>query len=161
MLRTMLRDAQPADARKRQTEEPFMRVLRRLRSEYEGKSITTSQLMALFEAELPPSLWYEGHKSLDWFYDSWVNGSALPRLELHNLKFTDKPGATVVTGTIVQLETPDNLVTAVPLYASVGGKNLFAAHVFADGPETPFRISAPAHTRKILLDPDQTLLSRK
>jgi len=32
--------------------------------------------------------------------------------------------------------------------------------VFADGPETPFHVTAPAGTRKVVVDPDQTLLTR-
>jgi hypothetical protein len=32
--------------------------------------------------------------------------------------------------------------------------------IFADGSETPFRITAPVGTHKILIDPEQTLLSR-
>src|SRR5205823_7875271 len=105
-------------------------------------------------------LWYEGHKSLDWFYEGWVNGSAVPSFELRNLKFSDKGAATVVSGTVVQEHAPGNLVTAVPLYAARTGKNIFLGRTFAEGEETQFHISAPAGTRKIFLDPEQTLLSR-
>jgi hypothetical protein len=66
----------------------------------------------------------------------------------------------MITGTIVQEDAPDTLVTAVPLYASFAGKNVFLGHVFADGKETTFRLSAPVGVRKILLDPEQTLLAR-
>ena len=163
MLRTMMRDAdsKTRPGRSRKTEdEPFLSALRRLRTEYQGRAVNTSQLMAVLEAELPPSLWYEGHKSLDWFYQSWVNGSAVPAFDLRGLRFTDKAGATGITGTIVQEHAPDGLVTAVPLYASIAGKNVFLGHVFAEGKETAFRLSAPAGVRKLLLDPEQTLLAR-
>jgi hypothetical protein len=163
MLRTMMRDAERKGGARRSTkveDEPFLRALRKLRTQYEGRAINTAQLMAAFESELPPSLWYEGHKSLDWFYESWVNGSSVPGFGLRGLKFTDKAGATVVTGTIVQQDAPDSLVTAVPLYASVAGKNVFLGHVFADSKETAFRLLAPLGARKVLLDPEQTLLAR-
>lgn len=163
MLRTMMRDAERKSAavRSPKTEdEPFVRALRRLRTEYEGRAVNTAQVMAVFESEMPSSLWYEGRKSLSWFYESWVNGSAVPAFELRGLKFTDKAGATVVTGTILQEHAPDSLVTAIPLYASIAGKNLFLGRIFAEGKETPFRLSAPAGIRKVLLDPEQTLLAR-
>jgi hypothetical protein len=159
MLRTMLRDSQRTDAAKN-SDEPFVRVLRKLRTDYEGKSLTTAQLIAAFEAELPHSLWYEGHKSLDWFYEGWVNGSAVPQFELHDVKFTDKPTSVLVTGRIVQQDAPDTLVTALPLYASIAGKNIFLARVFVEGHETAFHISAPPHARKIVVDPEQTVLAR-
>jgi hypothetical protein len=164
MLRTMMRDAERksgAPRAQKAEDEPFVRALRRLRKEYEGRAINTAQLMTVLEAELPPSLWYEGHKSLDWFYEGWVNGTAVPAFGLRGVKFTDKPGSTLITGTIVQDEAPDSLVTAVPLYASVAGKNVFLGHVFAEGKETAFHLSAPAGVRKVLLDPEQTLLARE
>ena len=167
MLRTMMRDAQsksPAVDRPRQIgDEPFLRALRKLRRDYEDKAVSTSELMRVFESELPSSLWYEGHKSLDWFDESWINGTAIPTFELKDLKFTDTDkgkGATQVSGTIVQEQAPDTLVTAVPIYASVGGKNIFLKRIFAEGQETQFRISAPAGVRKLVIDPEQTLLSR-
>ncbi|HEV2698130.1 MAG TPA: M1 family aminopeptidase, partial [Terriglobales bacterium] len=162
MLRCMLRDAErgkPGNL-KRAGDEAFVRALRKLSAEYQAKPVSTIDLINVFESELPPSLWYEGRKSLQWFYDGWVNGSSIPSFALRDLKFTDKPSGTVVTGTIVQEHAPDSLVTAVPLYASSGGKNVFVARVFVEGPEFQFHVSAPAGTRKLVLDPEQTLLSR-
>jgi len=167
MLRVMMRDAERTSSARAhgngkagQTDEPFVRVLRRLRERYQGKPITTRELLQAFEEELPPSLWYEHHKSLEWFYEGWVNGTAIPRLELHGVKYSDNPGSTTISGVILQKDAPDNLVTSVPLYASVGGKMVLLGQVFADGPETAFHVSAAPGARKAVLDPDQTLLTR-
>ena len=161
MLRTMLDEPTRKSAVKsKDSDDPFLRTLRRLRTEYEGKTLTTAELVSAFEAELPRSLWYENRKSLDWFLDSWVNGSAVPRFELRNLKFTDKASSTLVSGTIMQDDAPDELVTAVPLYASFGGKDIFIGRIFAEGHDTTFHLTAPLHAHKILIDPEQTLLSR-
>jgi len=169
MLRTMMRDAPDKGSSRvissrKIADEPFLRALRKLRKEYEDKAVSTSELMRVFESELPPSLWYEGHKSLDWFYESWINGTTIPAFGLRDLKFTDtdkeKSKTTLVTGTLIQDQAPDTLVTAVPVYASIGGKNIFLKRIFAEGQETQFRISAPAGVRKLVIDPEQTLLSR-
>jgi len=66
----------------------------------------------------------------------------------------------VVTGTIVQEDAPKELVTVVPVYAVLAGRNVLLGQVFADGPESSFRLTAPAGTRKVVLDPYQTLLTR-
>lgn len=164
MLRSMMRDAERTsgsdtrdDAR---SDELFVRVLRRVRERYQGKSITTHELFKAFEEDLPPSLWYEHHKSLDWFYEGWVNGTAIPQFELHGVKYSDKPGSTTISGVIVQKDAPDTLVTSVPLYALVAGKMELLGRVFADGPETTFRLSAPSGARKVVLNLEQTLLTR-
>lgn len=159
MIRMMLRDSQRTTGAKG-SDEAFLHVLRKLRTDYEGKSLTTAELIAAFEPELPRSEWYEGRKSLDWFLNEWVNGSAIPRFELHDLKFTDKASNTLVSGTLMQEDAPNSLVTSVPIYASVGGRNIFLGRVFAEGHDTIFHISAPLHARKIVVDPEQTLLSR-
>jgi Peptidase family M1 domain len=163
MLRTLMRDGERRERNRAAGEEgsePFLRALRRARERYEGKSISTRELLAVFEEELPPSLWYEGHRSLDWFYETWINGTAIPHFELHNVKFADQEGTTIVRGVILQTDAPKDLVTSVPLYASRGGKLVWLGRVFADGPETPFLIHAPAGTRKIVVDPEECLLTR-
>jgi hypothetical protein len=40
------------------------------------------------------------------------------------------------------------------------GKNIFLTRVFVEGPETQLHVTAPSGTRKILIDPEQTLLAR-
>ena len=68
-------------------------------------------------------------------------------------------GETWTAGTIVQREAPEDLITPVPLYAEEAGKPpVFLGRIFADGRETTFRLRVPSGTRKILLDPQQTLL---
>ena len=167
MLRSMMRDAETTPGshgrgvvESQSGEEPFIRALRTVRERYEGKSITTRELLRVFEEQLPPSLWYEGKKSLDWFYQGWINGTAIPKLELQAVKYTDKAGSTAISGTILQKNVTNELVTSVPVYAAVGGKALLIGRVFADGPESQFHLTAPSGTRKIILDPNQTLLTR-
>ena len=164
MLRTMMRDAEPDRQRLSygadDVNEPFIRALRRMREQYEGRSITTREMMKVFQEELPPSLWYEGRKSLDWFYEGWINGTAIPHFDLRAVKFIDKGGKTIASGTILQQDAPKDLVTPVPLYAARGSGLVFLGRVFADGPETPFHLSVPAATKKIVVDPNKTLLAR-
>ena len=166
MLRTMLREgtnlsssraAHPSSL----SDEPFLRALKKLRQQYEGKEVSNQDLMHVFEAELPRSLWYQGKDSLDWFYEGWLNGKAIPMLSLRDVKFTGKGNGTVVSGTIVQEQAPDTLVTPVPLYASIAGKPVFLGLIFAEGSETTFRVSAPGSTRRLLIDPHQSLLARE
>ena len=137
-----------------------MRSLRKVRQRYEGKAISTRELLNAFADDLPLSLRYEGKASLDWFLEGWINGTALPRLELQNVKFTTKGKATVITGVIRQKDAPEDLVTSVPIYAVVSGNTrVLAGRVFADGAESAFRLSAPLGTHKVLLDPNGTILT--
>jgi aminopeptidase N len=182
MLRSMFRDAMFRDAMLRDPtlrdseaasrsrkgranlpanpDEPFFRALRKIRERYAGKSISTQELVQVFEEELPRPLWYENRRKLDWFLAGWIEGTAIPELEAREIRIAEKNGATTVTGVIVQKDAPDDLVTAVPVYAATAGNALvFLGEVLADGEETAFRLAAPSDARKIVLDPKQTILS--
>jgi aminopeptidase N len=165
MLRTMLKDAAEQERGRKAssaagTDEPFVRALRKVRQRYEGKSISTRELLEVFAEELPPALRYEGKDSLDWFLDGWINGISLPKLELKSVKFTPKGTGSIVSGTILQKAAPPNLVTSVPVYAVMAGKQqVLLGRVFADGDESTFRLPAPAGAQKIVLDPYETILT--
>jgi hypothetical protein len=167
MLRSMLRDSEAA-SRSRQgransaakSDEPFFRALRKIRERYAGKSLTTQELVQAFEEELPRPLWYEKRPKLDWFLEGWIDGTSIPELETRDIRITEKADVATVTGVIVQKDAPDDLVTAVPVYAATTGNALvFLGEVLVDGPETTFRLTTPNNARKILLDPKQTILS--
>jgi Peptidase family M1 domain len=163
MLRSMMQDAEnlgKKDSGHKVVEEPFVRSLRKVRERYAGKTISTRELLDVFAEDLPPSLRYEGKASLDWFLQGWVNGTSLPRLELQGVKFTAKANATAVSGVIRQKDAPEDLVTSVPVYAVVSGKiPVLVGRIFADGAETSFHLSAPLGTHKLLLDPNETILT--
>jgi hypothetical protein len=166
MLRSMLRDSEAASrSQKRRTnpanpDEPFFRALRRARDRYAGKTMSTQQLLQVFEEELPRPLWYEKRPKLDWFLTGWIEGTAIPELETRDIHFAEKAGVTTVTGVIVQKDAPDDLVTAVPVYATTATNvQVFLGEVLADGAETAFHLTAPSGAHKIVLDPNQTILS--
>jgi hypothetical protein len=89
-----------------------------------------------------------------------VNGTSLPRLELQSVKFVAKPNGWSVTGFIRQKDVSNNFVTSVPIYALLPGKaTVLLGRVFADGAESSFHFAAPAGTRRLLLDPNGTILT--
>lgn len=165
MLRTMMRDGEQKKGVRRTAsgdslDEPFLQALRALEEQYQTKPVTTGDLIRVFANYLPPSARHEGNKSLDWFYEGWVNGTAIPELELRGLKFRDVNNSTVITGMIQQKDAPETLVTSVPLYGSFHGKDVLLGRIFADGQETQFQLISPLGTRKVLLDPEHTVLAR-
>jgi hypothetical protein len=173
MLRHLLRDAQKLSERDRKkradttetranAEEDalFFSLLRKLRADFEGKEISTGDLQYALEEIIPEQLWFEGKRSLDWFFEGWVNGTAIPRLQLSDVKFSGTPGSRVVTGKILQKDVPELLVTSVPLYAETQTGRTLIGRIFADGSETSFRLRVAPGTRKLLLDPLQTVLTQ-
>jgi aminopeptidase N len=156
MLRTMLHEAGGSNS-----DAVFFAALKGLLAGASNHKVSTLDVQHAFEKVLPPSLNYESKKSLDWFFDSWVNGDSIPQFSLEAIHMTLAAGKLKVTGTIHQDHAAQDMVTAVPLYSVDGtGKSRFLAFVFADETKTEFTLTAPADTKQILLDPEETLLRR-
>ena len=159
MLRCMLRDASRTPQKPDGDDTVFLALLRNIVDRYQGKEITNTDFQQAIEAVLPPALWFEDHKSLDWFFDGWVNGTAFPQLEVADVKMARGAGTVKISGVIQQKLAPPDLVTSVPVYGVTGEQEIYLGRVFAEGDETRFTLSAPAGVKQLVLDPYQTVLT--
>jgi hypothetical protein len=156
MLREMLRQTNHGKG-----DAEFFAALKGLLAQSPNHKISTRDLQAAFEKVMPAALTYEGRKSLDWFFDSWVNGASIPQFNLEDVKLTSVGEKVRVSGIIRQSHTGKDTVTAVPIFAvNAKGASHFLSFVFVDDPETSFKITAPAGTTKILMDPEEMILRR-
>lgn len=156
MLRTMLREASGG-----KNDNLFFSALKELLAQSPNHKISTHDLQRAFEKVLPPSVSYEGKHSLDWFFDSWVNGTSVPHFALEGVHLTALGSKVRVRGTVRQSHAANRMVTAVPIYAvDEQGQAKFLSFVFVDDPQTSFTLTAPAGTKHILLDPEGTVLQR-
>ena len=159
MLREMFRDASRTAENPEGSDQVFLGWLRSLYDRYQGKEITNADFERALEEVLPKSLWFENRKSLDWFFDGWVNGTAFPRFEIKDARFSTKSGKPLVSATLRQLDAPDDLVTSVPVYGVVGDNKIYLGRVFAEGQETRISLPLPAGVKRLVLDPNQTVLT--
>jgi hypothetical protein len=159
MLRWMLRDASRTPANPDGDDAVFLGLLRSLVERYEGKEITNADFEHAVEEVLPKSLWFENRRSLDWFFDSWVNGTAFPQLELSGVKFSRSPKGDTVSGVIQQNSAAFDLVTSVPVYGMADDRQIYLGRVFAEGAETRFNMALPASVKQVVLDPYHTVLT--
>jgi len=159
MLREMFRDASRNGEHPNGSDDAFLGTLRSIYDRYQGHELTNGEFQQVLEAALPKSLWFENRRSLDWFFDGWVNGTAFPQLEVKDARFSAGTGRTSVTATIRQLDAPDDLVTSVPVYGVAGESKIYLGRVFAEGPETRFTLAVPPGVKRLVLDPNQTVLT--
>jgi hypothetical protein len=162
MLRCMLEDGSRGSRSKAKIsgDDLFVQVLRTVLQRHRDNAMSIDDFRRAFEEVLPESLRFEGRKSLDWFFDGWVNGTAIPALEVSGIKFSKQGELEYVGGTIHQKYAPDDLVTSVPVYAQAADRLEYLGRVFAVGNETHFRLRYRANGRKIVLDPYHTVLTR-
>ncbi len=155
MLRAMLRDpaSKTPDAR-------FTRLLAALLESHRHRALRTADLRAAVEKVMTPAMDLERTRSMEWFFDQWVNGVAIPR---YSVEFSVRPAANpangfVVRGAIRQQDVPETFVARVPVYSAGAGKPALLGQVVTTGPETKFQFTARTAPRKLLIDPNLTLL---
>lgn len=100
----------------------------------------------------------EGGRSMEWFFEQWVKGTGIPHYRVEFSTHHTEKGI-IVRGKLFQTEVPHYFITSVPLYANDGSGHLaFLGDVVAAGPETSFHFAAKLPPRKLVIDPQMTLL---
>ena len=153
MLREMLRQPNTPNPDAR-----FMALLKSLVSKYAQKSLTTLQFQREVEAVMTPKMDLEGGRSMEWFFDEYVRGTAIPHYKVSfSSRRTDK--GYQVRGKLFASRVPHSFIAPVPLFVSTGsGHGVFLGTVTAAGDETPFSFITQTDPRKLLIDPHMTLL---
>jgi len=152
MLREMLR--QPGS---KQPDARFVALLRKLVAKYAYRALSTQDLQHEVESVMTPGMDLENSRSMDWFFDEWVRGTGIPRYRVEFTSHQDETGYSV-RGKLFQTGVPRSFLASVPLYATGSSGRLFLGNVVAGGPETSFRFHTSGTPRKILIDPQMTLL---
>jgi hypothetical protein len=153
MLRMMLRDPEAKDSDHR-----FTTLIHSLTDAHRDAALSTDDLQRAVESVMPSSMDLEGGHSMAWFFDEWVRGTGIPR---YKAEFsTQRSGDQfIVRGVLQQQGVPSNFIAPVPLYVAVaGGKSVFLGRVIADGARTPFRFTTHVEPKRILVDPEMTVL---
>ena len=152
MLREMLRqpNARNPDAR-------FTALLQTLVTKYAYRALSSDNLRHEVEAVMTPSMDLEGGRSMEWFFEEWVNGTGIPHYRVEfTVHHTEK--GYQIRGKIYQTGVPRSFIARVPLYASGAGHGTLLGTVIAAGPETSFHLDTQNPIRKIIVDPQMTLL---
>ena len=153
MLREMLREpgAKDPDAR-------FVMLLRTLSAKYAYRALSTADLQREVEALMSPSMDLEGGRSMEWFFEQYVRGTGIPHYRVEFSTHQTEKGL-IVRGKLFQSAVPRSFIATVPIYANLGSSRLVhLGSVFAAGPETSFHFTTQAAPRKLVIDPQMTLL---
>jgi len=156
MLRELLRQPGAKNPNAR-----FVELLQTLSRKYANRALSTDDLQHEIEIVMTPSMDLEGGRSMEWFFEQWVRGTGIPHYRVEFSAHRNEKGY-VVRGKLFQTGVPRSFMAHVPLYAGGGaGHGAFLGTVIATGPETSFSFITPEAPRRILIDPQMTLLCVK
>jgi aminopeptidase N len=101
------------------SEAAFQHSMQEFVKEYSGKAATTEDWKASMERTMPRSLDIDGNGKLDWFFNEWVYGTALPRYTVNSRFLTNNDGTTTAFVTLKQSNVSDDFEMIVPLYVQM------------------------------------------
>jgi hypothetical protein len=152
MMREMLR--QPGN---RNPDARFMALLQTLVTKYAYRALSTDDLRHEVEAVMTPAMDLEGGRSMEWFFEEWVRGTGIPHYRVEFTAHQTEKGYQI-RGKLFQTGVPRSFIARVPLYDGGAGHGALLGTVVAAGPETSFHFVTANAPRKIVVDPQMTLL---
>jgi Peptidase family M1 domain len=158
MIRMMLWDRKTGDENFRATMQDFVKT-------YSGKAATTEDFKAMVEKHMTPEMDLEGNHRLDWFFNEYVYGTALPTYQLNSTFDKDANGDVVFGFKVTQSGVDDKFRMIVPIYLELAdGRtiNLGRARMVGNGSveqKVPIRGLKEAPKRAVLNYNDDVLAS--
>ena len=109
MVRMMMWDRRTGDDNFKATMHDFVAT-------YSGKAATTEDFKAMVEKHMTAEMDMEGNHRLDWFFNEYVYGAALPSYKI-DYNFAKDPSGDVVFGfKVTQSGVDDKFRMLVPIY---------------------------------------------
>jgi Peptidase family M1 domain len=109
MIRMMMWDRKTGDQNFKTAMQDFVKT-------YSGKAATTEDFKAMMEKHMTPEMDLEGNHRLDWFFNEYVYGTALPTYKIDSTFEKDANGDVVFGFKITQSGVDDKFRMIVPIY---------------------------------------------
>jgi Peptidase family M1 domain len=127
MIRMMMWDRNTADQNFKAAMQDFVKT-------YSGKAATTEDFKAMMEKHMTKEMDLDGNHRLDWFFDEYVYGTALPTYKI-NYTFDKNPSGDVLFGfKVTQSGVDDKFRMVVPIYLELAdGRTAFVGRTHLIG----------------------------
>jgi Peptidase family M1 domain len=145
MLRNMMLDFRTMK------EDAFADMMQDFYQEYKGKRATTRDFQQVVERHLGVPM--------DWFFDEWVNGTAVPTYTLSWHADSTPDHGYALRLRIRQEDVPADFVMPVPLRVELAGGGRAYVRVKVHGPLTEVTLQLPAEPNQVELNPLQSVLA--
>ncbi|MDR0311025.1 MAG: hypothetical protein LBJ21_05515 [Acidobacteriota bacterium] len=142
--------------------QPFFDMMSDFVGQYRNKAATTEDFMRVAGEHFANSSIGKqfGMKDLDWFFRQWVFEAKLPSYRMEYKIESGDNGQAMLTGTLFQENAGEDWFMPVPVECKFGNQ-MGRITIYANGPQTDFKISLPMKPSSVELDPDLWILSEK
>jgi aminopeptidase N len=145
MLRQMMRDQKEGD-------RPFMVMMHDFVQQHLNRNASTESFQRVVEKHMTPAMNIRGDGKMDWFFQEWVYGTAIPKYKL-DYTLTEENGKTMLKGSVTQSEVTDDFIMLVPIYLDFDGQiaRLGAAKLIGNS-SIPVNVPLPKRPKRVLLN---------
>jgi hypothetical protein len=145
MLRNMMIDLRTMK------EDAFVDMMQDFYMEYRGKRATTRDFQRVVEHHIG--------LPMDWFFDEWVNGTAIPTYVLSWRADTAANNSYALHLRIRQEDVPADFVMPVPMRIELAGGGHALVRMNVRGPLTEATLQLPAEPTQLELNPLESVLA--
>jgi len=145
MLRNMMVDFRTMK------EDAFAAMMQDFYQQYRGRSASTRDFQRVVEKHLD--------QPMDWFFDEWVNGTAIPTYFLSWHAEPTSSSQYLLKVRVRQEEVPKDFVMPVPLTIEFAGGSHATIRVVVRGPLAEVELRVPSQPTKLELNPLASVLA--
>ena len=109
MIRMMMWDRKTGD-------QPFKELMQDFVKTYAGRAATTEDFKAMVEKHMTPEMDMQGNHTMDWFFNEYVYGTALPSYKLDYSFDKDGSGDVIFGFKVTQSGVDETFRMLVPIY---------------------------------------------
>ena len=115
---------------------------------------STENFQRMVEKHITPGINVTSDGKMDWFFNEWVYGTALPRYKFDYTLTPQPDGKCLVKAILTQSEVNDNFVMLVPLYADFDGTLARLGNVRISGNKTMdnLQLMLPKKPSKVMIN---------
>ena len=118
MVRMMMWDRKTGDQNFKTTMQDFVKT-------YAGRAATTEDFKAMLEKHMTPEMAAFGGGKMDWFFDEYVYGTALPSYSIESTFDNDASGDVVFGLKLTQSNVNEHFRMLVPIYLEMADGRTF------------------------------------
>src|SRR5271165_3061957 len=117
MIRQMMWDRQSGDQRFKETMRDFVTT-------YSGSAATTEDFKAMVEKHMSPAMDVDKNHKMDWFFNEYVYGTALPSYKFDSSFGKAANGDVTISFKLTQSGVDKDFVMLVPIYLELANGNI-------------------------------------
>jgi len=145
MLRNLMLDLRTMN------ESRFQAMMQDFYLQYRGRRASTQDFQRVVEEHMGTSM--------EWFFDEWVNGTAVPTYTLSWKADPDTGGRYVLHIRVRQEDAPDTFIMPVPIEIHFADSSHALVRVNVHGPFVEATFQVPAEPKQLVLNPLESVLA--